>query len=96
MNKLAGFRTQSVKVVNTKTHYWMTLEPAHIFTKHYHNMHFDTVTWELYFYDLRYCVPQPKTVVLHGECNVICVRCKKWPDYMECAQFIIQGCSVLI
>jgi len=25
MNKLAGFRTQSVKVVNTKTCYWMTL-----------------------------------------------------------------------
>lgn len=59
-------------------------------------MHFDTVTWELNFYDLCNCVPQPKTVVLYGECNVICVRCKKWSGYMECAQFITQGSSVLI
>jgi len=26
MNKLAGCRTQSVKVANTKTHYWITLD----------------------------------------------------------------------
>jgi hypothetical protein len=66
MKKLAGCRTQSVKVVNTITHYWIT-ESAHIFTMYCPNMHFDTVTWKLYFYDLHNCVPQPKTVVLHGE-----------------------------
>jgi hypothetical protein len=87
MNKLSGCRTQRVKVANTKTHYWITLKSAHKFAMYCPDMHFNTMTRESYYYDLNNYVPQPKSTVLHDKCNVICIRCKKWPGYGDCAHF---------